>query len=368
MDKVFANSRRGEWPSRREAWESYLAYLRTLFTAGVVMDEYRSQIAPLTPALGSPAPAAADLKAVLSGTSLPDKTLVLTFDDGPDSKYTPAILEILATFKAKAIFYEVGENLGRLDDSGGLKMTKASAESRKVLAAGNLIGNHTFTHPFLPKLSKEKVAGELDQGSRLVKEVQPAAPTLFRPPYGALSGSVQQDIASRKMRTMLWNIDSQDWADPIPMSIANRVIGEAREAGRGIILLHDIHARSVQALPLILETLQAEGFRFVLWDGESILDEGVVRAPEPPAGPPAPLYRETWAVIIGINDYAKWPKLSYAVNDATAMQELLVEKYGLKRENITLLLDRDATRERIMSVLGETRCPTPGRSNGTTAC
>ena len=91
----------------------------------------------------------------------------------------------------------------------------------------------------------------------------------------------------------------------------------------------------------------------MLWDGESILDEGVVRAPEPPAGPPAPLYRETWAVIIGINDYAKWPKLSYAVNDATAMQELLVEKYGLKRENITLLLDRDATRERIMSVLGD---------------
>jgi len=152
---------------------------------------------------------------------------------------------------------------------------------------------------------------------------------------------------------MLWNIDSQDWADPIPMSIAHRVIGEAREAGRGIILLHDIHARSVQALPLILETLQAEGFRFVLWDGESILDEGVVRAPEPPAGPPAPLYRETWAVIIGINDYQKWPKLNYAVNDATAMQELLVEKFGFKRENITLLLDKEATRERIMSVLGD---------------
>ena len=202
MDQVFRQFQTRGMAVRREAWESYLAYLRTLFTAGVVMDEYRSQIAPLTPALGSPAPVAADLKAVLSGTSLPDKTLVLTFDDGPHSKYTPAILEILATFKAKAIFYEVGENLGRLDDSGGLKMTKASAESRKVLAAGNLIGNHTFTHPFLPKLSKEKVAGELDQGSRLVKEVQPAAPTLFRPPYGALSGSVQQDIASRKMRTM----------------------------------------------------------------------------------------------------------------------------------------------------------------------
>jgi peptidoglycan/xylan/chitin deacetylase (PgdA/CDA1 family)/uncharacterized caspase-like protein len=354
MDQVFRQFRTRGMAVRREAWESYLSHLRTLFSAAVVMDEYRSQIAPLTPALGAPAPAAADLTKVLSGTSLPDKTLVLTFDDGPHSKYTPAILEVLASFKAKAIFYEVGQNLGGPDATGGLRMTRASAESRKVLAAGNLIGNHTFTHPFLPKLSKEKVEGELDQGSRLVREVQPAGPTLFRPPYGALSGSVQKDIASRRMRTMLWNIDSQDWADPIPMSIANRVIGEAREAGRGIILLHDIHARSVQALPLILETLQAEGFRFVLWDGESILDEGVVRAPEPPAGPPAPLYRETWAVIIGINDYAKWPKLSYAVNDATAMQELLVEKYGFKRENITLLLDRDATRERIMSVVGDT--------------
>ncbi len=69
---------------------------------------------------------------------------------------------------------------------------------------------------------------------------------------------------------MLWNIDSQDWADPVAASIANRVVADVRRAGRGIVLFHDIHARTVEALPLVLETLQAEGYRFVLYDGEAL--------------------------------------------------------------------------------------------------
>ncbi|MCP3995175.1 MAG: polysaccharide deacetylase family protein, partial [bacterium] len=71
---------------------------------------------------------------------------------------------------------------------------------------------------------------------------------------------------------MLWNIDSRDWADPVPHSIAARVITDVRKLNRGVILFHDIQGRTVEALPLVLETLQAEGFRFVLWDGEKILE------------------------------------------------------------------------------------------------
>jgi peptidoglycan/xylan/chitin deacetylase (PgdA/CDA1 family)/tetratricopeptide (TPR) repeat protein len=357
MDQVFSQFQTRGMPVRREAWERYLGFLRTLFSAPGVMEEHRAEIAPAAaaprPGASVRPPAPADLSAVLSGGSLPEKTLVLTFDDGPHPKHTAAILEILERFKAKAIFFEVGQNLGGLDEKGSFRTTRAGAESRKVLAAGNLIGNHTYTHPFLPKLSKEQVEGELDLGSRMLKGVEAGVPTLFRPPYGATNGSVQEDVASRKMKTMLWNIDSQDWADPIPVSIANRVIGEARERGRGVILLHDIHARSVQALPLIMETLQAEGFRFALWDGERLLDVPVAQAPGAPAGPPPQLYRETWAVVIGINDYQRWPKLGYAVNDARAMQALLVEKFAVKPENITLLLDGEATRERIMAALGD---------------
>lgn len=352
MDQVFSQFQTRGMPVRREAWERYLAFLRTLFSAAGVMEEHRTEIAP-APGAATPPPSPADLSAVLSGGALPEKTLVLTFDDGPHPKHTAAILEVLEKFKARAIFFEVGQNLGGLDEKGGFRTTRAAAESRKVLAAGNLIGNHTYTHPFLPKLSKEQVGGELDLGSRMLKGVEAGEPTLFRPPYGATNGSVQEDVASRKMKTMLWNIDSRDWADPIPVSIANRVIGEARERGRGVILLHDIHARSAQALPLIMETLQAEGFRFALWDGGRLLDVPVARAPAAPAGPPPQLYRETWAVVIGINDYQRWPKLGYAVNDARAMQALLVEKFAVKPENITLLLDGEATRERIMTVLGD---------------
>ena len=77
------------------------------------------------------------------------------------------------------------------------------------------------------------------------------------------------EIAERGLRSVLWNIDSRDWADPIPQSIAQRVIDEADREGRGIILFHDIHGRSVQALPIAIEGLRKRGFRFAHWDKDS---------------------------------------------------------------------------------------------------
>ena len=155
-------------------------------------------------------------------------------------------------------------------------------------------------------------------------------------------------------------MDSLDWSDPVPKSIANRVVQDVEKMGRGVILMHDVHAQTVEALPLVLETLQARGSSSSSGMGTpssaALLRRTVdprprpppLRRSRPPTPAPADLYRESWAVVIGINDYAKWPKLSYAVNDAKGVRELLVEKFRFKPENIQVLLDSEATRERIL--------------------
>ena len=92
-------------------------------------------------------------------------------------------------------------------------------------------------------------------------------------------------------------------------SIANRVIGEARRSGHGIILLHDIHERTIEALPLIIETLTGDGHRFLSWNGEGFVDDLPVVAQTSAPELPQALYHDSWAVLVGIDNYSKWPKL-----------------------------------------------------------
>jgi uncharacterized caspase-like protein len=162
-------------------------------------------------------------------------------------------------------------------------------------------------------------------------------------------------VEAHKMRSILWNIDSKDWADPVAKSIANRVIKEARRYDHGIILLHDIHERTIDALPPIIETLKADGYRFLSWNGEGFVDESpeLVPVSAPAADTPA-LYHDSWAVVVGIDNYLKWPKLHYAVNDANGIKDILTRKFGFKQDHVVTLFNEEATREKILSVLGDT--------------
>lgn len=129
-------------------------------------------------------------------------------------------------------------------------------------------------HPLSSKLAAAAVYEEIDATQTLLAAAPPAHAPLFRPPYGARNDLVLAEVAERGLRSVLWNIDSRDWADPIPQSIAQRVIDEAEREGRGIILFHDIHGRSVQALPLAIEGLLKRGFRFARWEAGVLTTEG----------------------------------------------------------------------------------------------
>ena len=141
----------------------------------------------------------------------------------------------------------------------------------------------------------------------------------------------------------------------MPNSVAQRVITEVEKQKRGIILFHDIHKVGLDALPVVIETLQADGYKFVSWNGTAF-GPAETRGDQPEAAaapPPAQPYRESWAAIIGIDDYVNWQKLQYAAHDAQGVKDLLIQKYNFKPDHVFTLLNGQATRQNILSLLGD---------------
>jgi peptidoglycan/xylan/chitin deacetylase (PgdA/CDA1 family)/uncharacterized caspase-like protein len=356
LGQIFSRFQDRGMAVRREAWENYVAFLKTLYTPTAILQEYEAATA--FPAdSGAPASQRGEAGREMFGTDLPTKTLVLTFDDGPHPRYTARILDILKKYNVPAVFFEVGQNLGTVGENESVKWTRAAEASRLVLASGMPLANHTYTHALLPKLNGEEVAREIELTNHLLTEVSHATPSLFRAPYGARNAQVMALLSSEHLKSVMWNIDSKDWADPIPKSIADRVLREVDAERRGILLFHDIHARTIEALPLILDALKEDGYQFAGWNGSDFVVDGAPAENKAAEAPPRPAqlapYRESWAAIIGIDEYTHWPKLRYAVNDATGVKELLIQKYKFKPENIFSLTNQEATRENILSVLGD---------------
>ena len=345
LEKIFGRFTTRGMEVRREAWERYVEFLRTRYTAKGILAELAADVQQV-----SEMRVESDLET--SGTRLPAKSLVLTFDDGPHAKRTDQILAILKRFDVKAVFFQVGRNVAA--GSPLPKLTRAGVAGKHVIEAGHALGNHSYSHALLPPLSDAEIADQIEQTNSALRTLRPGAVALFRPPYGARNDKVLAAVRARRMKSVLWNVDSKDWADPIPLSIANRVVRAVDGERRGILLFHDIQQQTVEALPAILETLQARGYRFLSWNGSDFIDEAPAqRADAAPAERPAALYRESHAVVIGIDDYKHWPKLSYAGNDARAVRELIVSRYGFKPDHVTLLLNEQATREKILEVLGD---------------
>jgi peptidoglycan/xylan/chitin deacetylase (PgdA/CDA1 family) len=270
-----ALAERAAGPAHRPAWNAYLASLRQQYPPARILEELKAPLerAP-SPPLSAERAGALDsaLRDEWTDGGLPPRTLLLTFDDGPHPQYTPRVLDVLDRFGVKAVFFLVGRNLGAVRD-GRAENLRNTEIVRDILRRGHAIANHSMSHPFLPKLDEVHVAEEIDDAEDLLAAATAGAPArapLFRPPYGARNALVLADAAERGLRSVLWNIDSRDWADPIPRSIAGRVAEEAEREGRGIILFHDIHLRTVEALPLALEALVKHGFSFAYWDGSGL--------------------------------------------------------------------------------------------------
>jgi peptidoglycan/xylan/chitin deacetylase (PgdA/CDA1 family) len=187
------------------------------------------------------------------------RELLLSFDDGPDLKGTPLILDELDRRGLKAIFFVTGWRLTgqRLEDVARRDLV------RKIAAHGHLVANHSMSHHNLCENPAEQAA-EIDGNAELIAQATGVWPLLFRAPYGAFCKSLEAALAARELPDIGWNLDPQDWKNHSEEAIYSYLTGRlARLEGRGILLLHDTHLASVRALPRVLDWLARENRRAV---------------------------------------------------------------------------------------------------------
>lgn len=191
------------------------------------------------------------------------RKICLTYDDGPNPKYTPTLMEILARFNAKATFFSIGMWAER--EPGLL---------RELHAAGHAIGNHTYTHPTMPLLSGDKVKDELRRCRAAVEASGVEFSTakggmLMRPPYGRRRPGTLRAMREEGYEPVTWSVTCYDWRRT---ATQRSIARHAAHAGEGdIILMHDGNnleptadrSRSVAATEQTLEKYAAEGYEFV---------------------------------------------------------------------------------------------------------
>jgi len=174
------------------------------------------------------------------------KCIALTFDDGP-GPYTAELLDDLARHSAHATFFVLGQHVAADPDI-----------VRAEVAAGHEVGNHSWSHPQLTKLTSTAVARQLSRTDDAIDQATGGTPTLFRPPYGLVNDAVRRE-GGRPV--VLWDRDTEDWKVRDADKVATNVVETARPGD--IVLMHDIHPTTVQAVPRILDELAARGFHFV---------------------------------------------------------------------------------------------------------
>jgi peptidoglycan/xylan/chitin deacetylase (PgdA/CDA1 family) len=205
----------------------------------------------------SPARAAAYLVSyathVLGEPQRPSPLVALTFDDGPNPVFTPQIERILQRYKVSATFFCIGEQVQLYP---GLV--------QRMYRAGEEIGNHTWSHPDLTRLSADAIQWQLRSASVAIQQAIGVSPIHFRPPYGATNRQVQRIASQLGMLQILWTIDTRDWQRPGVGTIVSTVLTHARNGS--IIILHDgggDRSETVQALPQIIVGLRQHRFTFV---------------------------------------------------------------------------------------------------------
>ncbi len=177
--------------------------------------------------------------------------IAMTFDDGPSATLTPKLLDLLAAHHIKATFFVIGENVAEHPEI----VARAASE-------GHEIGNHSWSHPNLAKMSQENVRSQLQRTDDAIKSAIGKSPTLLRPPYGSITDHEKKWIHDQfGYDIILWDVDPLDWKRPGPAVVRNRILKETRAGS--IVLSHDIHPGTIEAMPSTFDELEAKGFKFV---------------------------------------------------------------------------------------------------------
>jgi peptidoglycan/xylan/chitin deacetylase (PgdA/CDA1 family) len=177
--------------------------------------------------------------------------IAMTYDDGPHPANTPRLLDILRQRNIKATFYVIGKNVDMYPHL-----------TRRIVAEGHEIGNHTYTHRNLKTLSDAQVLSEMTRTRDSITRATGVQPRTMRPPYGALYQNQREMIMNQLgYPTIMWAVDPRDWQRPGVSVVRDRILSETSNGA--IVLAHDLHAPTVDAMPSTLDGLLNRGFKFV---------------------------------------------------------------------------------------------------------
>ncbi|WP_082420563.1 polysaccharide deacetylase family protein [Paenibacillus sp. A3] len=216
---------------------------------------------------GSPAVPSADGRtpeskpgaAAQQGNSEPvkaTKQVALTFDDGPDTKYTPQVLDILKQHEVKATFFVVGRQVVNHPDV-----------LKRIHDEGHSIGNHSWDHANLTKLSPDQIKKEIKSTDEAIEKVIGSYTPMVRAPYGAVTASIKRSLTSAGRQLVNWTVDTKDWSGAAADDMVELV--SKRTKNGGIILMHSFGGKNgnldntVEALPHMIEALKQDGYAFV---------------------------------------------------------------------------------------------------------
>ena len=236
-------------PSLNIPYDIFTAYieLKELELTSITEETTESEVVSVddtSPVLPEPSPVDVETEEVIT------KKIALTFEDGPNPIYTPLILDTLKSRGVKATFFVLGN---RVKDYPEL--------IKRIYAEGHTIGNHSWSHPQLTRLSSDEVANQLVETQKIVTDHTGYTPFLYRPPYGFYNETV---IVTGQMPAILWSIDPMDLKFQDASYIANYVLDHAFDGG--IILLRDTNPNTTQALGAIIDGLTENGFSLVTVD------------------------------------------------------------------------------------------------------
>jgi peptidoglycan/xylan/chitin deacetylase (PgdA/CDA1 family) len=183
------------------------------------------------------------------------REIALTFDDGPWYD-TPAFLSVLEREHVVATFFEIGQQISEFGEGGAIE--------RRMLTDGDMIGDHTWSHPDVAAGGAFAAAQITATAAAIRRATRGFEPCLFRAPYGAVSGALIGEARALGFTTIQWNVDPRDWARPGVAAIVANVVANARPGS--IVIQHDgggDRSQTLAALPLEIGALRREGYQFV---------------------------------------------------------------------------------------------------------
>ena len=172
--------------------------------------------------------------------------VALTFDDGPGER-TGELLAQLEKYNAHATFFMQGKNIPGKEDF-----------VKKMKETGCELGNHSYDHPQLTKLSADKIANQIGTTNDLIQQAAGSTATVMRPPYGAINDTVRSSVG---LPMILWSIDTLDWKTRNAQSSIDTVMNDVQDGD--VILMHDIHTESIDAALVLIPKLEEAGYQLV---------------------------------------------------------------------------------------------------------